>query len=174
MTEGKFLTRAAFAAVMGVDKAQPTRWAAMGMPTRADGLVDAAEAAAWVRRHIDPVQRQTRSIGATAEHNAESRRVNEAADEFARLGVWLMAQAVPNLVARLAVDAGLDLDQARSLHDLALSMAADKANRIREWMGLPPGETGPFRRMDHVAQLTDWKALERAAAERAAGRPVDA
>ena len=51
----------------------------------------------------------------------------------------------------------------QALHDVLLTRMATLADSTRsEWMGLPPGETGPFRRMDHLLP-PDWLALQETA-----------
>src|SRR4051794_11123352 len=51
MTDGT-LSKIQFAGVMGVDRAQPTRWVKLGMPQREDGKIPAVEGAQWVRQHV--------------------------------------------------------------------------------------------------------------------------
>lgn len=62
MTEAA-MTKTDFARLMGVDRAQPTRWAQMGMPVLPDGRVDPVEAAEWVRENVASTQRDRRSVG---------------------------------------------------------------------------------------------------------------
>ena len=74
-----------------------------------------------------------------------------------------MAQQVPGLVAELAMETGLSVEAAHKLYELALTRAAEVANEVRErWMGLPPGEFGPFTPMTHLTEVmpVDWTALE--------------
>lgn len=149
MTDTPAITKTAFARVMGVDRSQPTRWAEQGMPTLPDGTVDPVCAAEWVRLNVDPTQRDKRSNGARQARGSDVQRRLEATDQLTRMGIWFMAQRVPGLAAKMAVEAGLPVEAARKLHDLALIRAPEVANEVREMMQTPPGEAGPFRTINH-------------------------
>ncbi len=158
----EIITKAELARRIGVDRSRATAWEDLGMPTLPDGRVEAGVAEAWVRRHIDATNRNRRhsrlEVHAQAHRELEARV--EAFDAFGRLGLWFMAQNVPEMVARAAVEVGVPLEKAQALHDALLTRASEVANDVREkWMGLPPGETGPFKRMDHLPAV-DWAALQ--------------
>jgi len=158
----EIITKAELARRIGVDRSRATAWEDLGMPTLPDGRVEAGAAEAWVRRHVDATNRNRRhsrlEVHAQADREREARI--EAIDTLARLGVWFMAQNVPEMVARTAIEVGMPLEKAQALHDTLLTRASEMANDVREkWMGLPPGETGPFKRMDHLPAV-DWAALQ--------------
>lgn len=155
MTDGRFLTRSAFAATMGVHAAQVTRWAKAGMPARSDGMVEAAEAATWVREHVDETMRRTRSIGAAEERRGRQTLADQAFDEAVRLAIWLMAQEAPAIARRAAIEAGLDEASTEAVFGSALEDAPRIADRLREFLRIPPGELGPFRTMEHMRVWPD-------------------
>ena len=175
------ISKTALAAAMGVDRAQPTRWAELGMPVLPDGRVDPEVAAAWVRANIDPTMRQTRSVGAGQERTGDRNRRINATDELTRLGLWLLAQRAPGMVAELAVEVGLPIATARQMHDLARRRAAALADEVRGMMTLPAGELGPFVSINPPPLPVDWERLAALAAERGkvgraprSGRPASA
>lgn len=161
MTEAA-MTKTDFAWMMGVDRAQPTRWVQMGMPVLPDGRVDPVEAAEWVRENVDSTQRDRRSVGMTQQARAERRRRIVAYDEIGRLGVWLTAQITPRTVAVAAIEVGIPLSQVRALYARLLEDMPGVADDIRAEMGLPPGASGQFKDigMKHLEPLApDWEAL---------------
>lgn len=76
--------------------------------------------------------------------------------------MWLTAQITPRAVAVAAIEVGIPLLQVRALYDLLLDRMPEVADDIRDQMGLPPGERGPFKStgMKHLEPLApDWDAL---------------
>ena len=73
------VTKSKFSRAMSVNRSQPTRWAKAGMPVRDDGLIDVAEAVAWVQRNIDPGARATHqaAVAPTVAQHGEGQRNTE-------------------------------------------------------------------------------------------------
>lgn len=138
------ITKTAFASIMGVDKAQPTRWAKLGMPVRSGGLVEPVEAAAWMRANVDPAQRERRSVGASQVERAGTQRQSDALDQLVRTTLRLAVHAVPDLVAAAASDAGLTQEQGKALHSAALTRAPEIEVLVRAQMDVPEGEAPPL------------------------------
>lgn len=170
------LTKAAFAERMGVDRAQPTRWAARGMPCLPDGRVNVDEAEAWVARHIDSSQRRRRSIGTRAGRGAAQ---NQAAREAAALlphymrhltephHVMAVAMALemayrqPANAAILAASLGAPMKVAHALFRAMCLGAMDDATTLLDSMevppppGLPDWTEAPIWERERLQQV-DW------------------
>ncbi len=178
------LTKSAFATRMGVDRAQPTRWAARGMPVLPDGRVDATVAEQWVAATVDSTQRRRRSVG--ARNGGASAMAGyvppfdcmKHLDNPADMGVVLFsmhqAYAAPANAAVFAVGAGASVEVAREL------FAALQIATMTEVQGLldessvppPPGfdawDGAAIWDVERFAQV-DWKVLEAHASERKPG-----
>ena len=141
------MTKTAFASILGVDKAQPTRWTKLGMPVRPGGMVEPVEAAAWVRANVDPAQRERRSIGTTQTDRAGTQRQRDAFDQLVRTTLRLAVHALPGLVMAMATDAGLSEDQAKVMHEVALSRAPEIESTVRTQMDVPEGDAPALERV---------------------------
>ena len=73
-SSGRSITKAAFAATMGVDRSAATRWEKGGMPVRDDGMVNPVEAATWVRSNIQDYKLRG-SLGAADMQQGVGRRL---------------------------------------------------------------------------------------------------
>lgn len=132
------MTKNDFATMMGVDKTQPTRWAALGMPVMPDGRVDGPRAATWVRAFVDSSQRNRRSNGARAIRAGEAMRADDAVDDLVRCGIRLAVSMVPTLAAEIAREARLSARQVHQLEAIARKRAPRIEVAVRELMGIDP------------------------------------
>ena len=119
------VTKSEFSRAMSVNRSQPTRWAKAGMPVRPDGLIDVAEAVAWVRHNIDPGARATHQAGVAptvAQHAGEPRNTEPDLPAFdgAPTEVWDDVSAEAPIAAE---DAGTDLDLVAERARLASAQA---------------------------------------------------
>ena len=127
MTEN-LISKTAFAAVMGVDRAQPTRWAKAGMPVAPDGRVDAVLAAIWVRENVDDGQRRRRSIGRQQLANGERKSWEKElvfayymdADEASRIVAELLLPFLPLPTVR-----GIAAETLRRMRKAAVEVLAE-------------------------------------------------
>ncbi len=106
------LSQAAFAHVMGVDRAQVTRWKDRGMPMLTDGSVSAEAAADWVRSNIDThklrgsVGARQFVEGATARHGMSLASAYAGGpDDSARVAARLLLPLLPEETVRAVVAA---------------------------------------------------------------------
>lgn len=146
---------AEFARIMGVDRSQPTRWVAAGMPLLPDGRVDAETASEWVRNNIDP------SAARTARY-----RARESVDPVAggvRLGLAVMAAFAPRAVAEAAVTAGIPIPLARALTGILVASTDNIIERCVVECGLgdvlPSADSGLPVCEEEVFPV-DWEFLE--------------
>jgi hypothetical protein len=181
------MTKAAFAIRMGVDRAQPTRWAARGMPVLADGRVDVDAAEGWVAGHVDSTQRRRRSIGARTGRGADPspladyvpplacmRHLDNPADMGVVLFTMTLAYRTPSNAAILAVGAGASVAVAREMLGAVQIATMQEVEELLDAAGVPPppgfdawAEAGIWE-IERFPEV-DWPAMEKAVAERGPG-----
>ena len=146
------ITRSAFAATMGVDRAQCTRWISAGMPVQSGG-VDPAVAASWVRANIDPAQRNRRSIGSAEIAQAGVERQMDAADQLGRIALRLAIATVPAVARDSALDAGLTDEQAEAVYGAALKRAPNIEQPVKNAMEIPDNGSEPLNALSISAEI---------------------
>lgn len=178
------MTKAAFAQRMGVDRAQPTRWVARGLPCLPDGRLNVDVAEAWVARNVDSTQRRRRSIGARHGQAAPPppfgcmRHLTEHGDLMAVLLVMTQAYRAPATAAILAVNAGASIEAAKAMYGALQVATMQDATAILDAAGVPPPPDADAWDGAHVWEVdrfaaVHWAAMEEIAARRAAGAAPD-
>ena len=151
------LTKAAFAEVMGVDRAQPTRWAQKGMPVHEDGTVEPVAAATWVRKNVADYARKERSRGAIEQRQAQSEHLVQNYDAGVRAAVYGTAHQMLDIAAQAAVTIGLTMEQTFALVRDMQTHGGHRRDRILEWMQVPQGERRPGEPLS--PKFVSWEAL---------------
>lgn len=176
------MTKAAFAVRMGVDRAQPTRWAARGMPVLDDGRVDCDAAETWVARNIDSKQRRRRNPPSPAAQAVVEppfecmQHLTEHGDRIAVLMAMTLVYRLPSSSPVAALGAGGSLDLAREMLPAVQIAAMQEAEQMLDAAGVPPPPgfdtwvDAPVWDLDRFVDV-NWTALERLTAERVAGAP---
>lgn len=179
------MTKAAFAERMGVDRAQPTRWAARGMSVLPDGRVDVDAAEAWVARTIDSTQR--RSHGRKRAPLAPvvikppfdcMAHLTDPADQIAVLLSMVLAYRFPASASVMAIGAGASVGVAREmLSAVQISVMQDVEDAL-DHAGIPPPpgcDTWDGASIWDVDRFVgvNWPAMEKAVAARAPGWTPD-
>lgn len=136
----KRISKTQLAARFGVHKSQASRWAAQGMPTNEDGTVDCDEASGWVRRRIDPGARQARHARNEREQDPFRITPRQATDNLIQLGVWLLAQQLPDLADAVALAAGVPESQRQGMREELTRKAPELTRDVCEKMGCAPAE----------------------------------
>ncbi len=175
------VTKEGFAREFGLTGSQVRQFVTLGMPLRADGRIDLAEAIAWLERTIKPMPLRRRPGAAGAVDRPSDPR---GVGGFAVLGriegplergaVWMAlanGYRTPEVAARLAVAAGAPMPLAYALfralktHVVTDALAVLRAGRLDLDQDLvDPGLWSP-----EAFNEPDWTSL---AAQ--AGEPVDA
>ena len=179
------LTKAAFAVRMGVDRAQPTRWAARGMPVLPDGRVDVDAAEAWVARTIDSSQRRSHSRKRAPVAPVVIKppfdcmaHLTDPADQIAVLLSMVLAYQFPASASVLAIGAGASVEVAREMLTAVQISTMGDVEEALDHAGIPPPpgfaswDGASVWDVDRFAAV-NWPAMEKAVAERVPGAPPD-
>ncbi|MCG7360832.1 hypothetical protein MHZ93_06160 [Roseomonas sp. ACRSG] len=162
------LSKSAFAQMMGVDRAQTTRWAQKGLPVREDGTIDPVIGAEWVRVNVASYARDRRSTGARQMRAASDTEAQRRHDDAMRCAVSVACHNMLSAAARAALDVNVPLPQAFALiRALQTRGAAAEAETLQTYLQVPPGERPLNEPMG--AFWVDWKSIAREA-----GQPFDA
>ena len=156
---------AEFGRIMGVDRSQPTRWVAYGMPTLPDGRVDAEAASEWVRAHIDPTAART--------HHPRASTPDDPVGDAVRLGMGLMSSYAPHVAAEAAVAVGISLPLAQALYRQMADTAADAAARLCAGVCGMPANIGPSPIIGDYAFPVDWQLWEHRSAGITGSKPAE-
>ena len=177
------LTKAAFAVRMGVDRAQPTRWAARGMPVLPDGRVDVDAAEAWVARTIDSSQRRSHGRKRAPVAPAVIKppfdcmaHLTDRADQIAVLVSMHLAYRLPASASIMAIGAGASVEVAHEMLSAVQISAMQDVEDALNSAGVPPPpgfdtwDGAPIWDVNRFAAV-NWPAMEKAVAERVPGAP---
>ncbi len=151
------LSQADFARVMGVDRAQVTRWAASGLPMLGEHTVDAAAGAEWVRANISS-HKIRGSIGARQLDRAERAKLENdlraayvIADESnAYTAAELLLPHLPEPLVRAIVAEMLKRSRVGSAECLEMDIAPPAG--FASWLDTPEFQAGS-------ADVLDWETL---------------
>jgi hypothetical protein len=160
----RIVNKTVLAGILGVSKSRVSQYVQAGMPVRADGLVDADAAAAWVADRIDPAKApMARDQTVARQARAPAPVPNQRGQAGFPAAVLKVLAELPSTVALAVADAGGTRAQAAHAIRVIVEVIHDELTVCAERVGVPGAPDEGWRAraaalVDRAQASVDWSA----------------